>query len=131
SCTSFGFCSWTLPLGSRPKEPLLARFSVASYVDVADFRKAVYRKNSSILTGINSSQLIVYKNKAAFDKRNAAIDDEKEEPLKSTRLMDGLEKQERKPSLSSSRRQSSHTKSNLHPSHSANSPSTALATSLK
>ena len=45
---------------------------------VVQFRDAVKAKNSSILTGITSSQLIVYKNKAAFDKRNAAVDEGKE-----------------------------------------------------
>jgi hypothetical protein len=39
---------------------------------------------------LQSSQLLVYKNKAAFDKRNAAIDEEKEEPLEEDSLIDGL-----------------------------------------
>jgi hypothetical protein len=49
---------------------------------VVQFRKAVQLKNSSILTGLSASQLLVYKNKAAFDKRNA--EEEKEEPLDPT-----------------------------------------------
>ena len=57
--------------------------SVSFSADVDDFRKAVYLENSPILTGITSSQLTVYKNKAAFDKRNAA-DDGKEKPLDPT-----------------------------------------------
>ena len=57
---------------------------------VDQFRDAAHLKNSAILTGITSSQLLVYKNKAAFDKRNAAVDEGKEEPLKSSRLVDGL-----------------------------------------
>ena len=55
---------------------------------VLQFRDAVYLKNSSILTGFASSQLLVYKNKAAFDKRNA--DKKKEESLKSSAPLDGL-----------------------------------------
>ena len=67
------------------------KVSVSSLADVTDFRDAVHLKNStSILAGIASSQLIVYKNKAAFDKRNAIVDEEKEEPLKSSRSLDGL-----------------------------------------
>jgi hypothetical protein len=49
---------------------------------VAEFRDAVRSKNSAILSGIAPSQLLVYKNKAAFDK--------KEEPLRSSRILDGL-----------------------------------------
>ncbi|RKP16715.1 hypothetical protein ROZALSC1DRAFT_24963 [Rozella allomycis CSF55] len=57
---------------------------------VLQFRDAVYLKNNSILTGIASSQLLVFKNKAAFYKRSAADDEKKEEPLKSSCLLDGL-----------------------------------------
>ncbi len=37
---------------------------------IDQFRDAVHAKNSSILTGITSSQLLVFRNKDAFDKRN-------------------------------------------------------------
>ena len=57
---------------------------------IVQFRDAVHFENSSILTGIASSQLIVYKTKAAFDKRNAAVDEGNEEPLKSSLSLDGL-----------------------------------------
>ena len=57
---------------------------------IVHFRDAVHLKNSSILTGIASSQLLVYMTKAAFDKRNAAVDEEKVEPLKSSLSLDGL-----------------------------------------
>eukprot|EP00804_Cyclotella_cryptica_P001862 CCRYP_019353-RA/>CCRYP_019353-RA protein AED:0.08 eAED:0.08 QI:0/-1/0/1/-1/1/1/0/338 len=60
------------------------KVSVSTSADVADFREAAHLKNSSILTGITSAQLTVYKNKAAFDKRNAVVDDGKEEPLDPT-----------------------------------------------
>ena len=53
------------------------KVSVSSFADVVDFRDAVHAKNSSILTGITSSQLLVFRNKEAFDKRNAAVNEEK------------------------------------------------------
>ncbi|KAJ3202072.1 hypothetical protein HDU67_000823 [Dinochytrium kinnereticum] len=85
---------WFLLLDSATGEPYKGtsadNVSVASSGDVADFREAVYLKNSSLLTGITSSQLLVYKNKAAFDKRNAAIDDGKKEPLDPTESLDLL-----------------------------------------
>jgi hypothetical protein len=57
---------------------------------IAQFRDAVHLKNSSILTGLSSSQLLVYKNKAAFDKRNAAVKDGKEESLEEDSFINGL-----------------------------------------
>jgi len=56
---------------------------------IAQFREAVKKKDkedgdAAILTPFKSSQLLVYKNKAAFDKRNPAVDEEKEEPLDPT-----------------------------------------------
>ncbi len=72
---------------------------------IAQFRDAAHLKNSSILTGITSSQFTIYKNKAAFDKRNAAVDDGKEEPLEEDSLVYGLGPSKKKPLLLSSRRQ--------------------------
>jgi hypothetical protein len=71
------------------------KVSIASTADVADFRDAVKKKDkddgdAAVLTPFKSSQLLVYKNRAAFDKRNAAADEGREEPLKSSRRMDGL-----------------------------------------
>ena len=61
---------WFLLLDSATGQPYKGtsadKVSVSSSADVADFRDAVKTKNSSILTGITSSQLLVYKNKAAF-----------------------------------------------------------------
>jgi hypothetical protein len=57
---------------------------------IAQFRDAAHLKNSSILTGITSSQLTVYKNKDAFEKRNAAIDEGRKEPLEEDSLVYGL-----------------------------------------
>ncbi len=58
---------------------------------VAEFRKLAYLEHSAILTGIAPSQLLVYKNKAAFDTRNlTAVDEGKEEPLKASSNLDGL-----------------------------------------
>ena len=57
------------------------KVSVSSSADVADFRDAVIEKfeKSSVLTGYASSQLLVYKNKAAFvdgkeDEEDSLID---------------------------------------------------------
>jgi hypothetical protein len=55
---------------------------ISSNTVVDQFRKAVKAENSAILPGITSSQLLVYKNRKAFDKRNA--EEGKEEPLKSS-----------------------------------------------
>ncbi|KAL7502695.1 hypothetical protein ACHAWX_000522 [Stephanocyclus meneghinianus] len=66
------------------------KVSVSSSADVVDFREAAHLKNSSTLTGITSAQLTVYKNKAAFDKRNAAAGEGREEPLEEDSLVYGL-----------------------------------------
>ena len=64
--------------------------SVPSTADViAQFRDAVKKKDkddgdAAVLTHFKSSQLLIFKNKAAFDKRNSAVDEEKEEPLDPT-----------------------------------------------
>jgi hypothetical protein len=61
---------------------------------VDQFRDAIFEKfdkqKSSVLTGFASSQLGVYKNKAAFDKRNSAVDERKEAPLEEDSLIDSL-----------------------------------------
>ena len=93
---------WFQLLDSATGEPYKGttaeKVAVSSTADVADFREAVIEKfdkqKSSLLTGFASSQLLVYKNKAAFDKRNSAADEGKKEPLKSSRLLDGLGKTE-------------------------------------
>ena len=60
-------------------------------VPVVDlFRKAVKAEHSNKLSSFDAADLLVYKNKAAFNKRNAAVDDGKEEPLKSSCALDGL-----------------------------------------
>jgi hypothetical protein len=86
---------WFLLLDSTTGEPYMGT-SVTSVlrssivVPVVDqFRDAVIKKykdqDSTILTGIASSQLLVYKNKATFDKRNTTTkNDGKEEPLDPT-----------------------------------------------
>ncbi len=63
---------------------------VSSSADVADFRDAVKVKNSSILTGITSSQRVVYANKSSFNKRNSTVDEGKEEPLEEDSLIHGF-----------------------------------------
>jgi len=68
------------------------KVSIASTADVADFRDAVKKKDkdAGVLNPFISSQLLVYKNKAAFDKRNAAADEGREEPLEEDSLVYGL-----------------------------------------
>ena len=62
------------------------KVSVSSSADVADFRDAVQLKydKPNYLKDIPPGVLLVYKNKTAFDKRNAAVDEGKEEPLDPT-----------------------------------------------
>ncbi|KAL7519513.1 hypothetical protein ACHAWX_004263 [Stephanocyclus meneghinianus] len=51
---------------------------------VVQFRKLVHLENSNKLTGVDASDLIVFKNKAALDKRNNAEGEGKELPLDPT-----------------------------------------------
>jgi hypothetical protein len=87
---------WFLLLDSATGKPYKGtsadKVAVSSSADVADFRDAVQLKydKPNYLKDIPSGALIVYKNKAAFDKRNAAVDDGKEEPLKSSYKLKGL-----------------------------------------
>jgi len=49
-----------------------SKVSVSSFADVDDFRKAVKAEVAdSHLKGVAPLDLVVYKNKAAFDKRNS------------------------------------------------------------
>ena len=91
---------WFLLLDSATGQPY--KGTTADFVSlppgavVAEFRDAVLSKNPAILTGIAPSQLIVYRNIAAFDRRNndAANKEEKEEPLDPTQSVNGLGSQE-------------------------------------
>jgi hypothetical protein len=44
---------------------------------IAQFRDAVYAKNPNKLSSLDAADLLVYKNKEAFDKRNTAVNEEK------------------------------------------------------
>ena len=85
---------WFLLLDSATGVPYKAtsadKVAVTSPADVADFRDAVKAKHANKLSTVDAADLLVYKSKAAFDKRNAAADDGKQEPLKSSCLLDGL-----------------------------------------
>jgi len=85
---------WFLLLDSATGEPYKKttadKVAVASSADVADFRDAVKAKYSNKLSSVDAGELLVYKNKAAFEKRNAAAGEGREEPLKSSRSLDGL-----------------------------------------
>lgn len=78
---------WYCLFDSSTGQPFLGttadKVSVSTSADVADFRDAVHTKNASILTGIDASQLLVYKNKAYFHKRHS-VDQGKEGPLDPT-----------------------------------------------
>jgi hypothetical protein len=84
------------------------KLSVSTDADVADFRNAVKLKwdEPGYLKDVPAGALIVYKNKAAFDERNAA--DDKEEPLEEDSLINDLGKSKKEalivlvPSVSSS-----------------------------
>jgi hypothetical protein len=58
--------------------------SLSPDTDIIQFRKLVHLKNPNKLGGINASNLLVYKNKVAFDARNDAKDDGKEQVLDPT-----------------------------------------------
>jgi adenylate kinase family enzyme len=60
---------------------------IDSTADVDDFRDAVYLKNSKKLASLNALNLVVYKNSAAYEKRNAAVNEEKQYPLSPTELL--------------------------------------------
>ena len=74
--------------GNPCKESTPSTVSLPPGSVIDQFRKAVCLESSSILTGITSSQLRVYKNKAAFDKRNDL--EGKEEPLEEDALIQNL-----------------------------------------
>ncbi|KAL7485127.1 hypothetical protein ACHAW6_015145 [Cyclotella cf. meneghiniana] len=60
-------------------------------VPVVDhFRKAVKAEYSNKLSSVDSGTLLVYKNRAAFEKRNAAVDDGEKEPMEPTESLDLL-----------------------------------------
>jgi hypothetical protein len=86
---------WFLLLDYATGQPYKA--SMADFVSlppgslVAEFRDAVLSKNPNKLDRVDASDLLVYKNKASFDKRNNAAEDEgKEEALDPTQSVDGL-----------------------------------------
>jgi hypothetical protein len=71
------------------------KIAVSTSADVADFRKAVKNKDkkdgeAAVLTLFESSQLLVYKNKIAFDTRNATVEEGKQEPLEEDSFIAGL-----------------------------------------
>jgi hypothetical protein len=61
---------------------------------VAAFRSAVKKKYSTNLSFVDTGDLLVYKNKAAFDRRNATFDEGKEEPLEEDSVLTDLGKSE-------------------------------------
>ncbi|KAI3653953.1 hypothetical protein MP228_001104 [Amoeboaphelidium protococcarum] len=87
---------WFLLLDSATGEPY--KGTSADYVSlppgsvIAQFREAAKAKHQNKLSSVDAADLLVYKNKAAFDKRNASVDDGKEVPLEEDFSIDGLGK---------------------------------------
>lgn len=87
---------WYRLLDSESGQPYKSTFndrvSLPQDADVVNLREAVMSKNSAILIGFVSSQLIVYKNKAVFDRRNLEFSDggTEEEPMKSNDILDSF-----------------------------------------
>jgi hypothetical protein len=84
---------WFLLLESATGKPYKGtsadKVAVSSPADVADFRKAVKAEHSNKLSSFDAADLLVYQNKAAFDKRNAAVDEGMEEPLEEDSFING------------------------------------------
>jgi hypothetical protein len=89
---------WFFPLDFATGEPY--KDTTADYVSlppgtvIAQFLEAVKKKDkdngdAALLTPFKASPLLVYKNKDAFDKRNAAVDEGMEERLDS--FLNGLQ----------------------------------------
>jgi len=90
---------WFLLLDSVTGKPYMGTSADYVYLSpdtvIAQFRDAVKVKDkedgdSAILTSFKSSQLLVYKDKNAFDQRNATVDEGKQEPLKPSCKINGL-----------------------------------------
>lgn len=100
---------WFLLLDSTTGKPYKGTsadyVSLPSTAVIAQFRDAIIEKfvqqKSSVLAGFASSQLDVYKNKAAFDKPPSRMERKSHSSKKTLSLM-ALERQRRKPSLSPS-----------------------------
>jgi hypothetical protein len=79
--------------GQPFKDTGVTYVSSKSSMFVAQFLENVKdkdRTDASLLTDIAATQLRVYKNQASFEKRNASEEAGKEEPLKSSSLLEGL-----------------------------------------
>ena len=87
---------WFLLLDSATGQPYKGTSADAVSLSpgsvVVQFRDAVKAKydQPGYLKDIPAGALHIYKNKAAFDKRNTPVDDGKVEPLEEDSLLDGL-----------------------------------------
>ena len=85
---------WFLLLDSATGQPY--KGTMADFVSlppgavVAEFRKLVHHENSNKLASADASDLLVYKNKAAFDNRRATKNEGKVDALDPTQSVDGL-----------------------------------------
>ena len=76
--------------GEPYKKTSADKVKLSTASDVADFRKAVKTENSRKLSSFDAADLVVYKNKESFEKRNSKVEQERKVPLKSSCLLDGL-----------------------------------------
>ena len=76
--------------GQPYKRTSVDKVKISSASDVADFRDAVKLKNSQKLSSFDAADLVVYKNKVSFDKRDSKVEHEREEPLEVDSVVDGL-----------------------------------------
>jgi hypothetical protein len=84
------FLLFDFATGQPYKGTTADKVSISYSADVADFRDTVKAKHSNKLSTFDAADLLVYKNKAAFDKRNAAVSDGKEESLDPTESIELL-----------------------------------------
>lgn len=73
--------------GQTYKGTSVDAMSISPDTVITQFQDVVHVKNPNKITGISTSNLVVYKNKAV---RNNAQDEVKEQPLKSSWILDGL-----------------------------------------
>jgi hypothetical protein len=78
--------------GKPFKDTIANRVSLAPSADVVEFLEEAWEKfdKPGYLRDIPAGALKAYKNKASFDKRNAAVEDGKESPLEEDALINGL-----------------------------------------
>ena len=87
---------WYSLMESASGQPFMGmsteKINIEPSADVTDFRKCVHSEKHKMLNGIDSSQLLVYKDMQSFEKRMSEVD--KELPLKSSFRLQNMGKSE-------------------------------------